>query len=73
MLGLNNNVLTSLPVELCHLNELQILGLEGNKIQRIPPEIGNLYNLMEVRSNKLLTSGRDVTNVWKAALYVKRR
>ena len=68
MLGLNNNMLTSLPVELCHLNELQILGLEGNKIQRIPPEIGNLYNLMEVRSNKLLNSSRIISHVWKAAL-----
>ena len=48
VLGLNNNKVSSIPVELCHLTELLVLGLEGNNIHEIPSQLGNLYNLIEV-------------------------
>ena len=48
VLGLNNNKVSSIPVELCHLTELLVLGLESNSIHEIPSQLGNLSNLIEV-------------------------
>jgi len=42
---LNNNQLTSLPVEIGNLVNLHNLGLGNNQLTSIPVEIGNLVNL----------------------------
>ena len=67
-LYLNNNQLTSLPVEIGNLVNLQYLYLYDNKLTSLPVEIGNLVNLqyLNLYYNQLTSLPVEILNIINA-------
>ena len=55
-LDLARNNLTTLPVEICQLQNLSVLDLGGNQLKSLPAEIAQLQNLSELYLTSTITN-----------------
>jgi len=65
VLYLDNNQLTSLPIEIGNLTSLQTLYLGGNQLTSLPKEIGNLTSLQELYLGKNQLNIEVINNLRK--------
>jgi Leucine-rich repeat (LRR) protein len=63
-LDLSENNIVEIPSNICDLTHLTCLHLWGNKITRLPDNIGNLYNLKELFLCENPESIGNLTNLY---------
>ena len=65
-LYINNNSLSRLPPEVCHLQCLMHLDLSSNKLRSLPAEIGEMYLLRELllSNNQLRLLPLEIGNLF---------
>jgi Leucine-rich repeat (LRR) protein len=74
-LKLFDNYLTSLPLDVCGLRQLQELSIDDNQITTLPKEIGNLRQLrqLSVNGNQLTTIPSEIGNLLQLNFFSANR